>query len=244
MRVGTELGSISEQLEIDGYALLPQAVLAEAVLSLRAAIETTLAEVSDQAVARRNRAGVYGARNLLEICPAARAAWRTPELTALLGGVLGPGFGLVRGLYFDKPPEKSWSLPWHQDLTIAVRDNRLPSTLFQKPTTKAGVPHVEAPAELLARMLTLRIHLDEVTPENGPLRVLPGSHRQVSEHPPATAPVTILAGAGDVLAMRPLLFHASEASLPGTTRHRRILHLEFAADADLPDTFCWWQFIR
>ena len=26
-------------------------------------------------------------------------------------------------------------------------------------------------------MLTARLHLDEVTEENGPLRVLPGSHR-------------------------------------------------------------------
>ena len=84
-------------------------------------------------------------------------------------------------LYFDKPPGESWALPWHKDLAIAVRDNRLPSDHFARPTTKYGVPHVEAPAWLLERMLTARLHLDEVTDENGPLRVLPGSHRDGKE---------------------------------------------------------------
>src|SRR5262249_56828349 len=103
--------------------------------------------------------------------------WRQPPLPDLLQAVLGPDFGLVRVLFFDKPPGQSWALPWHKDLTIAVRDNRLPSTHFGKPTRKAGVPHVEAPREVLEAMLTLRVHLDDVSEENGPLQVLPGSHR-------------------------------------------------------------------
>ncbi len=164
-------------------------------------------------------------------------------LVEFLQRVLGAECGVVRGLYFDKPPEKSWSLPWHQDLTIAVADNHLASQRFSKPTFKAGVPHIEAPAEVLQRMLTLRLHLDDVTMENGPLRVLPGSHRAVGQGD-ATSFATILARAGDVLAMRPLLFHSSIASAPQTRRHRRILHLEFAADAALPDGFAWQRFER
>jgi ectoine hydroxylase-related dioxygenase (phytanoyl-CoA dioxygenase family) len=38
------------------------------------------------------------------------------------------------------------------------------------------VPHVEAPEEVLREMVTAGIHLDEVTDENGPLKVVPGSH--------------------------------------------------------------------
>jgi ectoine hydroxylase-related dioxygenase (phytanoyl-CoA dioxygenase family) len=91
-------------------------------------------------------------------------------------------------------------------------------------------------------MLTLRIHLDEVTDENGPLKVIPGTHRQ-PDPGKDTAPVSIHAAIGDVLAMRPLLSHSSGASLPGTTRHRRILHLEFAADRILPDGYQWRHFI-
>jgi ectoine hydroxylase-related dioxygenase (phytanoyl-CoA dioxygenase family) len=238
-----------EELQRDGFALLPAALTAEAVAELTGEIEQSLASETNEAVALRNRAGIYGARNILDICPAARDAWRVPALLELLTLVLGKDFGLVRGLYFDKPPEKSWSLPWHQDLTIAVKDNRLPSEKFRRPTIKAGVPHVEAPPEVLMRMLTLRIHLDDVTLENGPLRVLPGTHMGVGNADrPAEAgtptETTILAQAGDVLAMRPLLFHSSSVSSPGNTQHRRILHLEFAADEDLPDGYAWRQFER
>src|SRR5262249_11408360 len=137
--------------------------------------------------------------------------------------------GLVRVLYFDKPPGQSWALPWHKDLTIAVRDNALPSERFGKPTRKAGVPHVEAPESVLAGMVTARIHLDDVTDENGPLKVVPGSHRAGKGLALADAEVrTVYAGAGDVLLMRPLVAHCSNRSLPETRRHRRILHLEFA----------------
>ncbi len=235
--------SLFEQVETSGYALIERGLSSAAVAELATNIEAALAAVDDPAISLRNRAGVYGARNVLELCPAACTAWRTPPLEQALTAVLGDAFGLVRGLYFDKPPQRSWSLPWHQDLTIAVTDHR-PSTQFRKPTTKAGVPHVEAPPELLAQMLTLRIHLDDVTDENGPLQVLPGTHRSIADEPPALAPVTIFAKAGDVLAMRPLLFHASGASTPGTARHRRILHLEFAAQRELPEGFAWQTWLR
>ncbi|HMP78974.1 MAG TPA: phytanoyl-CoA dioxygenase family protein, partial [Pirellulaceae bacterium] len=135
-------------------------------------------------------------------------------------------------------------LPWHKDRTIAVVDATLASSRFSCPTHKAGVPHVLAPDDVLKQMLTLRIHLDDVTDENGPLQVLPGSHTSSdSQDSGIEHPVTIFAEAGDVLAMRPLLTHASGASLPGTTRHRRIVHLEFSASRHLPDGFAWHRFV-
>jgi ectoine hydroxylase-related dioxygenase (phytanoyl-CoA dioxygenase family) len=129
-----------------------------------------------------------------------------------------------------------------------VRDNALPSGHFCKPTTKAGVPHVEAPRWLLDRMLTARIHLDDITDENGPLRIVPGSHRSgkepldVAAGDPRVRP--ILVSAGDVLLMRPLVVHASGNSRDGTWRHRRIVHLEFAADERLPDGYDWFDYRR
>ena len=51
-------------------------------------------------------------------------------------------------------------------------------------------------------------------------------------------------GRGDVLLMRPLLAHCSNRSYAGTLRHRRILHLEFAGSADLPDGYTWHTFLR
>jgi hypothetical protein len=159
----------------------------------------------------------------------------------VLEDVLGAQAGLVRVLYFDKPPEQSWALPWHKDRAIAVHDNRLPSKHFSKATFKVGVPHVDAPDWLLESMLTLRLHLDDMTAENGPLQVLPGSHRRDAVTLPAE---TILGRRGDVLIMRPLLSHCSNGSLPETTRHRRILHYEFSGIEELPDGFAWHDLVR
>jgi ectoine hydroxylase-related dioxygenase (phytanoyl-CoA dioxygenase family) len=245
-----ELRLSIDELDRDGLAILREAfsaaevggLLAEILGAMQAQQETETA-ASGEAI--RSSAGtVYAARNVLDWFPAARRIWRTPRLMTLLAAALGDEFGLVRALFFDKPPERSWSLPWHKDLTIAVADNRLPSSCFARPTNKAGVAHVEAPAWLLERMLTLRIHLDAVTAENGPLKALPGSHRQGKATDPAPGePRTILAAAGDVLAMRPLVSHASGLSTPGTRRHRRILHLEFAGVRQLPDGYAWREFI-
>lgn len=202
-----------------------------------------LSDCSDDSTAlRRANGAIYGARNLLDVFPAAAALWRCEPLIELLTAVLGPRFGLVRGLYFDKPPAGNWSLPWHRDLTIAVRDHSLPSQQFRNPTTKGGVQHVEAPDELLGQMLTLRIHLDDVSDENGPLQVIPRTHHS-RDAEAIQRPVAVHAKAGDVLAMRPLLMHSSSASREGTDLHRRVVHLEFASCEPLPDGFEWHRFI-
>jgi ectoine hydroxylase-related dioxygenase (phytanoyl-CoA dioxygenase family) len=143
-------------------------------------------------------------------------------------------------LYFDKPPGEGWALPWHRDMTVAVKAHGRLGT-FAKPTTKAGVPHVEAPNELLSSMLTARIHLDDVTDRNGPLRVIPGSHR-ANGGPDNRESATIFCEAGDVLLMRPLLLHASGHCASDHRGHRRIIHLEFAPGPRLPDGYDWHDF--
>lgn len=222
-----------------GYAVIVAALSQEKVADILARLTAAL-ESDRQGSSLRSATGtLYAARNILQLWPAVTAVWQQPPLPHLLQEVLGARFGLVRVLFFDKPPQQSWALPWHKDFAIAVKDNRLPSSQFSKPTTKAGVSHVEAPEWLLQQMLTLRLHLDDVTPENGPLKVLPGSHRGDESQPAET----ILADAGDVLAIRPLVSHCSNKSQPDSARHRRILHLEFAGVRDLPDSYDWHDFI-
>jgi Phytanoyl-CoA dioxygenase (PhyH) len=41
---------------------------------------------------------------------------------------------------------------------------------------KEGVQYAHAPAKALQRVLALRVHLDDSTSKNGPLRILPGTH--------------------------------------------------------------------
>ncbi|MGL4555320.1 MAG: phytanoyl-CoA dioxygenase family protein [Gemmataceae bacterium] len=228
-------------LERDGHAAAPGLYTAAECAALAASLGDALG-AADPAI-RGGDGAVYAARNLLQLWPPARTFWRVPAVLAALGEHLGPGCGLVRVLFFDKPPGHSWALPWHKDLTVAVRDNRLQSARFTKPTTKAGVPHAEAPVEVLRRMLTVRVHLDDVTDENGPLKVLPGSHAAGKALDLAGDVRVLHAAAGDGLLIRPLVAHCSNRSAEGTARHRRIVHLEFAADEALPDGYEWHDWV-
>lgn len=231
-------------LQRDGFCLLKQAVSQETIKRLLAVCGDVFESDSDGVLARSSRGHVYAARNLIETIPEVTTIWRCDSLLKFLRGQLGDQCGLVRALFFDKPPDRTWALAWHKDTSIAVKDNSIVSTSFSRPTNKAGVPHVIACDDILQRMLTLRIHLDEVTDENGPLRVIPGPHSSSTcEGEGLNAAVDIHAAVGDVLAMRPLISHSSGSSTPGTKRHRRILHLEFADMATLPDRFAWHDFI-
>jgi ectoine hydroxylase-related dioxygenase (phytanoyl-CoA dioxygenase family) len=129
-------------------------------------------------------------------------------------------------------------------MTIAVKNNRLPSRHFQHPTTKSGVPHIEASQAVLDGMLTARIYLDDVTEDNGPMKVIPGSHKTgKASNFDESKSQTILANRGDVLLIRPLVEHNSVPSRDGTLQHRRILHLEFASSPDLPDDYEWHDYV-
>jgi hypothetical protein len=231
------------EIDRDGFTTLPAVFGRDEVKSILEDLELALTANPEQAI-RGEEGAVYAARNLLDVWPPVATLWRKPALVGVLSRVLGPRSGLVRVLYFDKPPGQGWALPWHKDLVIAVLDNTIASPRFRKPTCKASTPHIEAPSSVLETMLTARIHLDPVTPENGPLKVVPGSHRTGKSLALENAPVrTLYAEAGDVLLIRPLVAHCSNRSAPDTELHRRILHLEFAA-GELPDGFEWHDFVR
>jgi len=237
--------SASGQLQQHGYTIVTGALPPATVDAVLDDLKKALA-LSQAAGSIRSRNGViYAARNILTLLPSAATLWQTPALVRLLCATLGEKFGLVRGLYFDKHPDSPWSLPWHKDLTIAVQRNDLPSQRYTNPTTKAGVQHVEAPCDVLQQMLTLRIHLDDVTAANGPLKVIAGSHHSGKASDESSGDIhTVVCNRGDVLAMRPLLSHSSGASEPGAAAHRRVIHLEFAGCQNLDDGYSWQRFER
>lgn len=154
---------------------------------------------------------------------------------------LGPAARPVRAVFFDKTPQRNWSLGWHQDRTIAVAARRdVPG--FTGWTVKQGIAHCVPPFDLLARMLTLRIHLDDTGGDNAPLLVSPGTHRRRWSEPEIQSAVAAhgrracLAAAGDVWAYATPILHASErARAPA---RRRILQLLYAAE-DLPGGLEW-----
>jgi len=230
------------QLEIDGFVLLPGVLNSHEIATALAEWDDVCRQNTNDPAILANDGPAYGARNLLQLWPQVRELANQPRLREPLLELLGANAGVVRALFFDKPPGHTWALPWHKDYSIAVREH-LVGDILTKPTTKAGVPHVMASAELLHAMVTARIHLDEVTPDNGPLRVIPGSHRhfEMGRDDPRE-PVAICCAAGDVLLMRPLLTHSSGHSKTEANLHRRIVHLECAASPELPGGYQWHSF--
>jgi ectoine hydroxylase-related dioxygenase (phytanoyl-CoA dioxygenase family) len=228
----------------DGFAILDHVLTPDQVAAWIEATRAYSIGGHDGLLDRRGE--VYGGRDLLWRVAEVRRWVRSRELVELIEPILGPVAFAVRGLFFDKTPTANWNLPWHQDLTIAVRARR-DATGFGPWTLKGGIPHVHAPAELLGRMVTIRLHLDDCGARSGPLRVLPGSHAAGKLDPGAIATwssraaalaVDYLVPAGGVVIMRPLLLHASASGTgPG---HRRVIHLEFAAE-DLPGGLEWYE---
>lgn len=184
-----------------------------------------------------------GRRGILALEPVSAIA-NSPDIIRLLRPHLPTEPRAVRAIFFDKSAEVNWLVAWHQDLTIAVHEKRdVPG--FGPWSVKDGIPHVQPPAELLAQMLTIRIHLDDADEENGALRVLPGSHRHgrldaaaIQRIRANSQEVLCCAKPGDALLMRPLILHASARST--SARRRQILHIEYAGFT-LADGLLWHE---
>ncbi|MEQ1615304.1 MAG: phytanoyl-CoA dioxygenase family protein [Hyphomicrobiaceae bacterium] len=155
-----------------------------------------------------------------------------PVLAELSNRLAGATARLVRVIAFDKSAAANWFVPWHQDRSIAVL-RQVECAGFDNWTIKDGFIQVEPPVAILEQMVTLRVHLDDINEDNGPLEVLPGSHRggrlaraAVADAVTQGKPLLCLAAQGDILAMRPLILHRSQRAR--VAARRRVLHLEFA----------------
>lgn len=164
------------------------------------------------------------------------------ELGRIATSLLGPKARAVRALLFDKTPSTNWSLGWHKDRTIVVRE-RIEVHGFGPWTIKQGLVHVAPPAALQRDMITMRVHLDAVPDGNAPLLIAPCSHRlgriaeaDIERVVARCGTATCLAEAGDVWLYATPILHASAAAV-GAIR-RRVLQIDFAA-TDLPGGLTW-----
>jgi ectoine hydroxylase-related dioxygenase (phytanoyl-CoA dioxygenase family) len=230
----------SQEIEVRGFivisGVLDSATVDRVIEELRSIPRTN---------ATKERGGSYfGIRNLLSIAPYVCELANSPSIRSIVDPLLGKQARVVRGIFFDKTPEANWKVPWHQDLTIAVRQ-RKEAVGFNCWTQKAGTIHVQPPTSVMEGILTLRLHLDDTNEDSGALKVLPGSHTYGRLSPTAIQrtrrekPSFVCAAKkGDVLVMRPLLLHSSSVS--SNASHRRVVHLEYAP-MDLPGGLEWSQ---
>jgi hypothetical protein len=135
----------------------------------------------------------------------------------------------VQCTYFNKCAETNWSVNTHQDRSFPIAAGSSPGVGV---SIKEGVTFLQGPDRLLQDMLAMRLHIDDSMEDSGPLRVLPGSHLQgilnddqIGKFRDTTTEQHVIATAGSVLLMRPLILHASsKATVPSP---RRVLHFLF-----------------
>lgn len=218
---------MSNEATAQGFAIVEAVLAGTEVAELARTLETSDLD--------RSRAG---ARHLMNH-PAVSVVVADPRMVAIAGRFLGETAIPYKATLFDKSPARNWLVAWHQDTAVPLCERReIPG--WGPWSTKAGVTYALAPASALAQVVALRLHLDDSRADNGPLRVLPGTHTlglltesdiaQLTTEVPA---VDCTVPAGGVVAMRPLIVHASskaESDLP-----RRVLHIEYARSLDLGD---------
>ena len=181
----------------------------------------------------RKKAGV---RHVLRI-PAVRALAAHPALVALAATFIGEQPIPFRATLFDKSATSNWLVAWHQDTTLPV-SQRVNDSSWGPWSVKGGVLHAIAPASALNTVVALRVHLDDSTQANGPLRVLPSTHAcgvlthdEIQQMAGVVTPIQCVVSAGGVVAMRPLVVHASSKAIDD--QPRRVLHIEYAATVHL-----------
>jgi Phytanoyl-CoA dioxygenase (PhyH) len=211
-----------------------------------ALISQLLTEDQCEAVAAhltRNQSDAAGTRRMLSQ-PWCQLLARTLQQHPALSELLPAGFVAVQCTYFEKSISQNWLVAMHQDLTIpvAVRVDHHALGVWSE---KEGVIHVQAPIELLEQLVAVRIHIDGCGINDGPLRVIPGSHR--FKRIGVTDAVTIRRASpektctgdrGSAVVLRPLLLHAS--SKTHGTNQRRVLHFLYGP-AELPFGLRWHQ---
>jgi hypothetical protein len=223
---------LTTSIERDGFATVNDVLGGEAVADLA----LTCDEIVDHHVAGGGRE--CGVRNLLS-WPEVAALAQSAALRSLVAPVLGPQARVTRGILFDKKDGANWGVLWHQDLSLAVAE-RIDLLGWGPWSLKDGVKHVQPPVAVLERMLTLRVHIDACADDNGPLKVVRGSHRmgrlgarEITVLRERSGSHSCAATAGSVLMMRPLLVHSSTpAERPA---RRRVIHLEYVDPSALPD---------
>lgn len=229
---------IRHQLDQSGFAVVPRVYTEAEIHNLVSVIESA-----------HGTQALFGERRFLQRTPGLLPLLLNESLRKLLHDV-APGYFIIKSIYFDKlrlrsaeePASSNWRVNWHQDLSIFVKE-KTETYGFRNWTKKEEEYGVQPPAEMLGNIITIRIHLDDADETNGALKVIPHSHSigvmraQTVSFSDSDA-VVCEVKAGDVMLMKPLLFHSSARS--ESERRRRVLHLELCS-MELPEGLEWSQ---
>lgn len=201
----------------DGFGITPP-IFSGAECS---AIESSMSAIDSKGI---------GTRNLLSIDWCRKLAVSLKE-SSLIRSILSSDYVAAQCTYFEKSKDQNWLVSVHQDLSIPVRD-KLEHPELTGWSEKEGAIFVQPPIEFLEKLVAVRLHLDDCQMEDGPLKVVPGSHKlgrlnnesALSERNKRGETICAVEK-GAALLMRPLLLHASSKATGNSKR--RVLHFVF-----------------
>ena len=185
---------------------------------------------------------VGGIRNAEKKFPSIGALALSERLLCKVRCYLNGTPKLVRAILFNKTEESNWLVTWHQDKTVAV-SKRFEQSGWGLWSVKNNIDHVQPPLSVLNQMVTIRIHLDDASIDNGCLKIFPKSHNlgllgqsTIQQYVIDNSPVSCEAKAGSALMMRPHILHSS--SKAANPSQRRVIHLEYS-NYELPQGVTW-----
>ncbi|QYO67600.1 phytanoyl-CoA dioxygenase family protein [Leptolyngbya sp. 7M] len=211
---------MKEQFERDGFSIV------EGIIESQECGD--LIKQLNRLAKNRSRAGI---RNLMAVPQVAMLA-HDRRLIELTEKIFGQEMTPFKATLFEKSGKANWLVAWHQDTAIPV-EKSITGNGWGPASIKEGITFVHAPESVLSKIIAIRIHLDASTDINGPLRVIPGSHKlrhsddELGRISATRNQEICTVGKGGVIAMSPLLVHAS--SKCNTDVPRRVLHIEYAA---------------
>ena len=172
---------------------------------------------------------LFAIRQLINNIPELSDLLFNEKMTQLIQGHSQSEYFLTKAIYFDKPSDSNWFVPFHQDLSISV-DKKIETSNYSNWTFKKGQYGVQLPINILEDTITVRIHLDKTDANNGALEIIPKSHlngitRKDSKHWNTENEYICNVEKGGVMLMKPLTLHASSRTTNG--QKRRVIHLEF-----------------
>jgi len=219
------LTDYQNKISRDGFTILADIYTADEI----DAILNTISQADQSNPTFRKTEDLFAIRQFLKEVPDVKPLVLNKKLTACVAGLFGDSYFIVKSIYFDKPPQSNWFVAWHQDLTISV-DKKIDLPGYGPWTTKLNQFAVQPPVDILRDNFTLRIHLDDTDEGNGALKVIPGSHVNITRvetlNLQAGESATCNVPAGGIMIMRPLLMHASGRST--NNKQRRVVHIEFS----------------
>lgn len=235
------LTTFKSALHQDGFVIVPDIYTPQETESILSLIDSANKQTSNFKLSN----GLFAIRQFLKEIPEAGKLIFNDRLNYIITKLFGDNFFVIKSIYFDKPEQSNWFVPYHQDLTISV-DKKLDLLFYDKWTVKQDQFAVQPPLSILKSIYTIRIHLDNTDQHNGALKVIPGSHEKGIYRPETIdwtteTETTCNVESGGIMIMRPLLLHSSNKTT--NQQKRRVVHIEVSNQA-IATGLKWAEFLE